>query len=135
MNDLRRASSEALARHLKVMPVVIFSDGLEPTGAHLENILLHDLLVWRDSRIDSASLFYWRTSAREEVDFVIEESNRLIPIGVKASGRPRVADAKHLHTFREHYSNRSRCGLLLHNGETLRWITPNVLAAPWWRVI
>jgi predicted AAA+ superfamily ATPase len=39
----------------------------EPTGAHLENIVLHDLLAWRDARIERAELSYWRTSIGEEV--------------------------------------------------------------------
>jgi len=26
----------------------------EPGGAHLENIVLHDLLAWRDARIEPA---------------------------------------------------------------------------------
>ncbi len=29
-----------------------------PRGAHLENLVLHDLLAWRDSRIEQVELFY-----------------------------------------------------------------------------
>lgn len=35
----------------------------EPRGAHLENLLLQDLMAWRDSTIDLVELFYWRTCA------------------------------------------------------------------------
>lgn len=59
----------------------------------------------------------------------------LLPIEIKATGRPRLADAKHLRTFRSEYGKRSRSGLLLHTGTTLEWLTPEVLAAPWWKVI
>jgi MFS family permease len=44
----------------------------EPGGAHLENLVLHDLLAWRDARVERAQVGYWRTSIGEEVDFVIE---------------------------------------------------------------
>ena len=47
------------------------------TGAHLENIVLHDLVAWRDARIERAELSYWRTSIGEEVDFVIEAGGKL----------------------------------------------------------
>ena len=43
-----------------------------PRGAHLENIVLHDLLTWRDARLTHAEIFSWRTAIGEEVDFVIE---------------------------------------------------------------
>ena len=107
----------------------------EPRGAHLENLVLHDLMAWRDSRIERAELFYWRTSIGEEVDFVVETGNSLLPIEVKATTRPRLRDTAHLRTFRTEYGEMSRPGLLLHTGELVDWLTPDVLAAPWWRVL
>ncbi len=69
------------------------------------------------------------------MDFVVEAGGRLLPIEVKAAARPRLADAKHLCTFRAEYGSKARAGLLLHTGRTLDWIAPDVLAAPWWRVL
>ena len=107
----------------------------EPKGAHLENLVLGDLLSWRDSRLEYAEIFYWRTSIGEEVDFVIEAGGRLLPIEVKATTRPRLADASHLRTFRAEYGHRARSGLLVHAGEMLDWIASDVLAVPWWRLL
>ncbi len=107
----------------------------EPRGAHLENLVLHDLLAWRDARLGRAELFYWRTTAGQEVDLVIEDGERLLPIEIKATGRPRLRDTAHLRTFRAEYGERARAGLLLHTGTTLEWLAPDVLAAPWWRVL
>lgn len=107
----------------------------EPGGAHLENLVLHDLLAWRDARLDRAELGYWRTVSGAEVDFVIETGGRLLPIEVKAAARPRLADAAHLRTFREEYGRKARAGLLLHTGQKTEWIAPDVLAAPWWKVL
>ena len=107
----------------------------DPTGAHLENLVLQDLVAWRDARLDRADLSYWRTVNGEEVDFVIESKGRLLPIEVKATTRPRLADAVHLRSFGEEYGMKARAGLLLHTGKTLEWLAPNVLAAPWWRVL
>ena len=107
----------------------------EPAGAHLENLVLHDLLAWRDARLDRVELSYWRTSIGEEVDFVIESGGRYIPVEIKAGARPRVGDTANLRTFRAEYGSRARAGLLLHTGSTLEWLTPDVLAVPWWRVL
>jgi hypothetical protein len=106
-----------------------------PAGAHLENLVLHDLLAWRDARVDRVELAYWRTTIGEEVDFVIEAGGKLLPIEVKATAKPRLADCAHLRTFRLEYGRKARAGLLLHTGRTVEWLTPDVLAVPWWRVL
>src|SRR5688572_2933490 len=72
----------------------------QPEGPDLENVVLQDLLAWRDARLERADVSYWRTASGEEVDFVLEAGGRLLPIEVKASGRPRLADASHLRAFR-----------------------------------
>ena len=107
----------------------------EADGAHLENLVLHDLLAWRDARVERAELGYWRTSIGEEVDFVIEAGGKLLPIEVKSTTRPRLSDATHLRTFRTEYGKKARAGLLLHAGSTLEWLAPDVLAVPWWKVL
>jgi uncharacterized protein len=107
----------------------------EPVGAHLENLVLTDLLAWRDTQFDRPEVLYWRTSIGEEVDLVVEVGDQLLPIEVKMTNKPRVPDAKHLSTFHEEYGRRCRPGLLLHMGEQVEWLGPRILAAPWWKVI
>ena len=107
----------------------------EPSGAHLENLVLHDLLAWRDSRPKRAEILHWRTTVGEEVDFVVETDDRLLPIEVKATARPRLGDARHLRAFRAEYGDAVRTGLLLHSGESLEWLAPGVLAVPWWKLL
>ena len=106
----------------------------EPRGAHLENMTLHDLLAWRDSRFRRAELFYWRTAGGQEVDFVIEAGGRLLPIEVKASRRATTRDALHINAFQKEHGDAARPGLVLHTGNSVEWLLPGVLAAPWWRI-
>ncbi len=107
----------------------------EPRGAHLENLILCDLLAWRDSRLRPPEVFYWRTSVGEEVDFVIEAEGKLLPIEVKSTSKPRLADAAHLRAFRAEYGAQSRTALLLHTGSSFEWPAPDVFAVPWWSVV
>jgi hypothetical protein len=68
------------------------------------------------------------------VDLVVEYQGRLLPVEIKATDKPRFADARGLKLFREEYSE-SLEGLLLHTGQDVEWIADGVLAAPWWAVI
>jgi hypothetical protein len=120
-------SDTGLALHL--------SGETEPRGAHLENLVLCDLLVWRASLLDAPRILYWRTVGGEEVDLVIEWRGRLLPIEVKATAAPRLRDARSLQAFRAEYPDTARAGLLLHTGDALEWLADGVLAVPWWRVV
>lgn len=104
-------------------------------GAHLENLVLADLLAWREGRREATEILYWRTASGDEVDFVIETAGRVIPIEVKATARPGPRDAKGLQAFRDEYGRKSRTGLLLHTGDQIGWLAKGALAAPWWRVL
>jgi predicted AAA+ superfamily ATPase len=107
----------------------------EPSGAHLENLALLDLVAWRDARAERVEVLYWRTVTGEEVDFVVEAGRRLLPVEVKATSRPRLADAAGLRAFRQEYPKSARRGLVLHAGTQLEWLGEDALAAPWWMVL
>jgi predicted AAA+ superfamily ATPase len=115
-----------LALHLEGDPA--------PRGAHLENLVLCDLLAWRDLQVRRPEVLYWRTAEGTEVDFVIESGRRLVPIEVKAAERLVPADAKGLETFLDEYASRADGGLLLYGGREIHPLTRRVLAAPWWAV-
>jgi uncharacterized protein len=107
-----------------------------PTGSHLENLVLADLLAWREVALpDRPDLFYWRTAGGEEVDFVVELGSKLLAVEVKATSHPRAFDARHLRSFRDEYGDAVHGGLLLHAGKATEWLGPRLLAVPWWRVV
>ena len=108
--------------------------GGNPTGAHLENLVLVDLLVWRDGQVPAPNLFYWRTTTDRKVDFVIESGDQLLAIEVKA-GPARYADTTGLRLFRSEYADRFAGGLLLHGGTETQQMSDGILAVPWWRIL
>ncbi len=107
----------------------------EPRTVHLENLVLGDLLAWRDAQPRRPRLAHWRSRIGEEVDFVVERGDELLAIDVTRATRPQPADARGLRAFREEYGEQVRGALLLHTGEETFWISQEILAVPWWRVL
>jgi predicted AAA+ superfamily ATPase len=106
-----------------------------PRGAHLENMILCDLLAWTATRPERTEILYWRTAIGQEVDFVIERKGTLLPIEVKAGGRVSSRDTRGIASFRSEYGKQVLGGLVLHTGSDCLWLSEGVLAVPWWRVV
>ena len=111
------------------------SGGGQPSGEYLENVVLLDLLVWRDGQVPAPEILFWRTTTDREVDLVIESGDRLLPIEVKSTAVSTLADARGLRTFADEYPERFAGGLLLHGGRQTQWLVDRILAVPWWRVL
>ena len=105
----------------------------EPTGFHLENLIVADAAVWKEGAPNRA-WYHWRLANKQEVDVVLEERNRLLPIEIKAAISVGSSDVRHLRTFCDRHSNAVR-GIILSNDPAIRILSPNVIAAPWWGVI
>jgi predicted AAA+ superfamily ATPase len=120
-------SDTALALHLAGDP--------EPCGAHLENLVVNDLLAWRDAQVRAPEILYWRTSKGAEVDFVVEQGQKLLAIEVKASRKVTHKDARHLRTFLDEYPELARGALVLYAGDAVLWLARDILAVPWWLVM
>lgn len=137
------AYSRSKTKRLSKSPKLYWNDtgvalnisGDEPGGAHLENLILNDLLVWRDAFANQCDIFHWRTAQGDEVDFVIAARSGLLPIEIKSTTQPRLRDTTNLRIFLDEYSDDARAGLLLHAGDETTWLTNDVLAVPWWQVI
>jgi len=104
-------------------------------GALLENLVLVQLLAWREVELPRPQISYWRTAAGDEVDFVIESPKGLLPIEVKASPRARLQECRSIELFLDEHPKEARVGLLLYGGSEMVPLTPRILAAPFWMVL
>lgn len=120
-------SDPGLALHL--------AGGVEPTGAHLENLIACDLFAWRETRAHRPNVLFWRTGKGAEVDFVIETPRMLVPVEVKSRRQLRVSDARHLASFMRDYGEAVPAGVIIHGGRDTYWLAERVLAVPWREVI
>lgn len=105
----------------------------DPSGFHLENLVATDLCVWKDLG-PGRGLHHWRLGSGQEVDFVIEENTRLLPVEVKSAPSVSLGDARHLRKFRADHTNATR-GLLLSGDPEIRVLATGIIAAPWWAVL
>ena len=58
--------------------------------------MLTQLLAWREIELPRPQVYYWRTAAGAEVDFVIESKSRLLAVEVKATPRARLEEGRSL---------------------------------------
>jgi predicted AAA+ superfamily ATPase len=75
----------------------------EIDGAALETLVLQELRAANDYADLGYDLFYWRTAAGLEVDFVLYGERGLYAIEVKRAARLRDGDLAGLRAFRENY--------------------------------
>ena len=75
-------------------------------------------------------LYFWRTSHGSEVDIIVEQGGKLIPIEAKLSGTPRLTMAPGILAFRKDFPRNTERGYIIHPGDMKLSIAPNVLALP-----
>ncbi|MCD4814523.1 ATP-binding protein [bacterium] len=86
------------------------------SGPIAETIVLSELIKFFYHQGVQPPIYFWRTSKGEEVDFVIDINNRLIPIEVKASstGYSKMADG--ILKFKELFPNKAQSGYISYYG-------------------
>jgi hypothetical protein len=75
-------------------------------------------------------LYFWRTSHGSEVDFIVEQGGKLIPIEAKLSATPRPTMAPGILAFQKDFSKKAGKGYMIHPGDLTLPISPKVLALP-----
>lgn len=80
------------------------------------------------------SLSYLRTKAGAEVDFIVEQGKRLIPIEVKWTENPSRDDARHLMAFLTEQGARAPRGYVVCRCRRAMELAPGVVAVPWWQL-
>ena len=90
----------------------------EIDGIALENLVLQHLMAWNAYSGNSNKLYYWRTKAGVEVDFIIYGSDNITAIEVKNAKSIRSNDLKGLKAFKNDYPE-TNCLFLYRGNEKL----------------
>jgi len=99
-------------------------------GAIMETAVLSEIVKTYVHRGLEPQVYFWRTASGVEVDFVVEEAGKLIPIEVKLSAtpNPRMADA--ITGFRKDFGDRALPGYVVHPGDVRLPLGPDATALP-----
>lgn len=99
-------------------------------GAIMETAVLSEIVKTLTHRGVDPRVYFWRTSAGTEVDFVIEAGGKLVPIEVKLSATPRPVMASSIRRMQEDFGETALAGYVVHPGDICLPISPGVTALP-----
>ena len=99
-------------------------------GAIMETAVLSEIVRTLTHRGIDPQVYFWRTMAGTEVDFVVETGAGLIPIEVKLSATPRPAMGGAIKTFQGDMESAAMPGYVVHPGDIRLPLGPGVTALP-----
>jgi uncharacterized protein len=105
------------------------------SGALYENWIFMELLKWKALQPVEPELYYYRTSAGLEIDFLIASRDFILPIEAKAHEKVSAADGRALESFLREHPAVSPLGLIVYKGRDLLEIRKNIWAVPDWYLL
>lgn len=104
-------------------------------GAAYESWFFAELLKWKQLQSVEPELYFYRTTAGMEIDFILTGEQGIIPMEVKSSNRVTAADGRSVATFLSEHSKAARVGLVVYPGDDLVEIRENVWGVPDWYLL
>ena len=102
-----------------------------PMGsAIMETAVLSEIFKTLTHRGIDPQIYFWRTLAGTEVDFVVEATTGLVAIEVKLSATPRPVMAAAIKTFQGDMKSAAMHGYVVHPGDIHLPLGPGVTALP-----
>jgi predicted AAA+ superfamily ATPase len=133
---------ENVGKRLVKSPKVFFSDpGLSRAvlgemsigaGPAYESWVFSELMKWVALQTPEPELFYYRTAAGLEIDFLVAMGGRILPIEVKNREKISSIDGRSIETFLNEHPRASRIGLVVYPGRDFAEIRKKVWAVPDW---
>jgi hypothetical protein len=104
-------------------------------GAAYESWVFAELLKWKQLQPVEPELFFYRTAAGMEVDFLLAGERGIIPIEIKSSERVTAADGRSVAAFLAEHPKAARVGLVVYPGDEIAEIRERVWAVPDWYLL
>lgn len=99
-------------------------------GHMLETFVFNELIKAKTSSSNSVEIFYYRTSDRKEIDFILEFANKVVAIEIKASKSVSKSDFKHIYHLASEMPNEFDKGIVFYNGRSVLKIDTGMYAIP-----
>jgi len=107
-------------------------DGLKnakEAGAMFETFVLSQIRTWAETLAPKPAVYYWRTVDGREVDFVLEQGKRVLPIEAKLGREVSFSDTANLREFMKLHPE-ARLGAVIYGGEKIEMIDEKIVALP-----
>lgn len=99
-------------------------------GAIMETAVLSEIVRTLTHRGVDPQIYFWRTAAGAEVDFIVETPSGLVPIEVKLSATPNPSMATSLRAFKKDLAGNALPGYVVHPGDMRLPLGGGVTALP-----
>lgn len=99
-------------------------------GDIMETFIYDELLKANTSALNKAAVFYYRTSDKKEIDFILEFGEKAIAIEVKSSKAVSKSDFKHMYHLQKEMPNAFDKGIVLYGGEDFLRLDDRMYAIP-----
>lgn len=99
-------------------------------GAMLETWVANEIAKWIACQDGYYQLYFWRTHAGQEMDFLLARGEELVAIEVKANTAVTHRDLMGIEACERTLGNRLRFSLILYRGDQVLGIGPRRIAAP-----
>lgn len=105
----------------------IFSGPL--SGSHLETLVVTEIFKHYYNQGQVPKVYYWRTSNQQEIDFIIEHKNRVIPLEIKLTAQANINYLKSLSSFIKLFNLKT--GYLLNLNHKQIHLTQQIVSLPY----
>lgn len=100
-------------------------------GRYFENFIFQQILCALSTEIIPPEIYYWRPKHQDiEVDFILKQNDRLMPLEVKSSTQLTFRDTRSLRRFLKDHPE-AKVGVIIYPGRRLYPIASNIYALPW----
>lgn len=99
-------------------------------GEILETFIFGELLKANSFAKNRVNLYYYRTTDKKEIDFILEYSNKIIALEIKASKTVKKDDFKHIYNLKSELNKEFDKGIVLYMGDTFLQIDVDMFAVP-----
>jgi predicted AAA+ superfamily ATPase len=101
--------------YYSLRPTSFYDSITEMEGAALEGLVAQHLKSWCDAQKEKHQLYFWQTSSKVEVDFVVTGQKCFLAVEVKNGKVIHPADLRGLKSFKEDYPEAN--AILLYRGK------------------
>lgn len=110
----------------------ILGDMTVDDGALYETWVFNELAKWASADPARPELYFYRTAAGMEVDFLVAARGEIIPIEVKSRETVTASDARSVEQFMKEYPDKTHIGLVIYQGSEVAELRPNIWGVPDW---